>query len=191
MALKGTMEITEERIHYIAADSSNPGYLWVLQTGFSRYSYDGNKCEIKATPVVGSRALGVNKWLVQDIGFSYTQTYDANGMSNNSKTLRNDWRGAQVKGQPITLISKGTITTDAVSCTNVPLVGDTAYLGSAGKFTDEAGATSLYGITGQTLRSAAIKYALLPFKVGYFESIPTYEESGQTSTTYYKIRIDV
>ncbi len=187
MALKGTMEILEEKITYIAAVSSAPGYLWVLTTGVTDYSQDGNTCTIATTPTtaLSNRALGVNKWLVQDIGFSYTQSYGANGMSNNSRTLRNDWRGAQVKGQPITLISKGTIQTNAVTAA-APLagqlkVGDEAYLGQNGCFCDQTTASSLYSATGTAAQNKA---TLIPYKVGYFESLAD-------SNGFWRIRIDV
>ncbi len=125
--LKNKMRADIEVIEYTASSTSCPGAVWVLTSGSTDWSE--NAVSIATNPS-GQTAIGLNKWYVQEL---------------DTDQLLNTFRGDQQKGHPITLITKGEVTTDLIVGT--PSAGDTAYLAGTGYIGTNA-AVSSFGTPG-------------------------------------------
>lgn len=122
--LKSKMRVDIEVNDYVASSTSEPGFVYSLLSGSTTW---GNGTVEKAASPVGKTPIGVNKWYVVEL---------------QDRQLLNTYRGDQLYGHPITLITKGVVSTNAVSG-DPDAAGEAAYLIADGYIGTAAVASSL------------------------------------------------
>ena len=122
--LKNKMRVIAEVNDYVASSTSEPGFVYSLTSGDVTWG-DGVVDVIASAS--GTTPIGVNKWYVSSV---------------TDNQLLNVYRGDQLQGHPVTLITKGVISTTAVTG-DPSSSGERAYLANSGYIGTYAVVTSL------------------------------------------------